>query len=185
MDEAQEKIKTLERRAENLIERTVGGALGKEFKDRKEELRESLKWWKGASVISIIFLIGSSVFIYFDLISLQTTVASSLAKITLIIPLSVAVWFSVSNYNRQKRLMEEYEFKARVAFSLDGYREVLKEDVNNDDNEIVAEFVSSTMEKIYSNPHNNMYSSQNEAPQQEPSSTAQSALINLMNRMGK
>lgn len=51
--------------------------------------------------------------------------------------------------------MEEYEFRARMALSLEGFREILRDERVSDDSEIVAEFVRDTMERIYLNPQEN------------------------------
>ena len=156
LEKREENIEQLEDSAEGLLERTTSSALGEQFADRKSELEESLKYWKYGSVLSILALIAVSGGIYYDISTSQASFNMNLSKIVLVIPISVAVWFTVSNYRRQKRLAEEYEFKARMALSLSGFRQVLKEDEVNEDSEVVANFVKETMEKIYSNPQKNV-----------------------------
>ncbi|SEJ36761.1 AAA family ATPase [Halohasta litchfieldiae] len=152
----EEKIRQLEETARGLIKRTTSASLGKQFSERKDQLEQNLEYWKYASIGSILVLLLFAGFIYYDIsTSTTTTIDTNIAKVFLILSVSVAVWFTVSNYRRQKILMEEYEFRARMALSLDGYREILRDEQISEDSEIVAEFVRDTMDKIYLNPQEN------------------------------
>jgi len=154
--EKEQRIDELEESARGLVEKSISGSLGEQFAERKSELEENLKYWKFASIGTIFFLSASSIVIYYDITTSGATIETNFAKITLIIPISIAVWFSVSNYRRQKKLMEEYEFKARMALSLTGFREILREEQIDDESEIVAEFVRDTMGQIYTIPQKNV-----------------------------
>ena len=181
IDETQNDIENLEETAKGLIERTTSAALGEQFAERKSELESNLIYWKYGSVSSIGLLLISSAIIYIDIISSGSTLITNLSKIALILPISVAVWFTVSNYSRQKRLMEEYEFKARVALSLSGFREVLNKETPEEDDEIVAEFVVKTMDKIYSNPQQNINDESNE---DSPLTIGQKPLVEVIKKIG-
>lgn len=181
LENRENKIKQLEESAEGLLERTTSSALGEQFADRKSELEDSLKYWKYGAVSSIVALIIVSGGIYYDISTSQASLNTNVSKIVLIIPISVAVWFTVSNYRRQKRLAEEYEFKARMALSLSGFRQVLKQDQVNDDSEVVANFVKETMEKIYSNPQENVLNL-NEDDENDPVLRAQKPTGSLIER---
>jgi len=184
VEETQEKIEELEESARGLLERSTSSALGEQFSERKSELERNLVYWKAASIGSILILMGSAGAIYYDIITSDSTVVLNLSKIAIILPISVAVWFSVSNYSRQKKLMEEYEFKARMALSLTGFREVLQEETTDENDEIVAEFVVESMNKIYSNPQENIQATeQNE--QNSPLTPGQKPLVELIQRLGK
>ena len=186
LNEGEQKLEELEETAKGLLERTTSAALGKQFSERKVELENNLKYWKFASIGSILLLLFSAVVIYIDIIGSQASAVANLSKIALILPLSVAVWFSVSNYNRQTRLMEEYEFKARMALSLSGFREVLNEEVSEEDDEIVAEFLVDSMKNIHSNPQKNIQSANQDNQQnQDPLTTGQRPLVAMLERMGK
>jgi len=182
IESKEEKIEQLEESAEGLLERTTSSALGEQFADRKSELEETLKYWKYGSVMSILALIAVAGGMYYDISTSQASLNYNLSKIVLVIPISVAVWFTVSNYRRQKRLAEEYEFKARMALSLSGFRQVLKQDEVSEDSEVVANFVKETMEKIYSNPQKNVVNL-NENGENDPVLDAQKPTVSLIDRL--
>ncbi len=146
----------LEIKVINLISSAVGGALGKTFGERKTELNKSETFWKKATFVAIIFLFGAASLVYYELsIGLgETTVVMS--KIVLLIPASAAVWFTASNYNRERKLLEEYAFKSSISLSLDSYRKVLNEESSNVEKDKISEFLINSMEKIYSSPLENI-----------------------------
>lgn len=146
----------LEVKVINLISSAVGGALGKTFGERKSELNKSETFWKRATFTAIIFLFGAASLVYYELsIGLgETTVVMS--KIVLLIPASAAVWFTASNYNRERKLLEEYAFKSSISLSLDSYRKVLNEELSNVEKDKISEFLINSMEKIYSSPLENI-----------------------------
>lgn len=178
-EEIEEKLSNLEETASDLLDKTTSSALGEEFSDRKEEMERPLLLWKVASAASIGLLLLVSGIIYMDIGVSNTSTSINIAKIALLLPISVAVWFCVSNYNRQKKLMEEYEFKSRMAVSLVGFREVLNTEVEENNNEEVIEFMTNTMDKIHSNPQENI--DEVDANNEDPRST-QTALLDLIRK---
>ena len=161
-EEYEEKIQSLLEDAEKLREDTsqlvkerVGEALGDVFTQRRKELERSMRVWLVGSILSILLLLFASRQVYLDISSGAQGIIA-LSKLAILIPISVAVWFTVSNYSRQRKLMQEYEFKSNIALSLRGFREVLRDDVPEGDEEIVAEFMISSLDKVYSDPMQNL-----------------------------
>lgn len=184
IDETVEEAKDLKETASNLVKGEASASLGEEFKQRKEELRETLRYWKAASTASILLLLASSLLIYLDVSSGGGSGLALLSKVAIILPISVSVWFTVSNYSQQKKLMNEYEFKANMALSLMGFREILKEDLPEDQQEKVGEFITDTMDKIYSNPYENIQGSEQQ-PDNVPLTGGQGSLAKLIQSLGK
>jgi peptidoglycan hydrolase CwlO-like protein len=150
--ELQGEVENLKSEASDLLRETVSGELADEFESRKQDLKTTLRWWKGASVASIIILVVFSIWVYLDITATEAASYGMLSKVALILPVSVMVWFSVSNYSRQKRLMHEYEFRKNIAVSLPGFRERLEDLTTEENQDLVAEAILQTMNKIYSNP---------------------------------
>ena len=173
------ELEALEDEASNLLRESVSGKLAEEFGKRKDDLQDTLKYWKASSVMSIILLVGSSVWVYFDVSSTASSSAVALSKIALLLPASVAVWFTVSNYNQQKRLMHEYEFKKNIIRSLPGFRERLEALLPDEDQEKVAEAVLYTMENVYSNPQQNIDNEQS-SNQEVPLGNSQGSVSSLL-----
>lgn len=153
--DARDELQELEEEASDLIRESVSGTLGKEFQDRKRDLESNLRYWKYASVGSIIILLAASYLLYLD-ISMETATPATVSKVLLLLPSSIFVWFSVTNYSRTKKLMHEYEFKKNIAVSLPGFRERLQQLLPDDKQEEVADIMVETLDKIYSNPQQNI-----------------------------
>lgn len=82
--------------------------------------------------------------------------------------------------------MHEYEFKSNMALSLMGFREVLQEDIPDDEQSKVGEFVIETMDKIYSNPQQNIDQNGQEGQDanQNPVPGGQAALAQAIKKLG-
>ena len=128
-----EKNKNLEDDAEQLANKLsesmnmeISDSLGGDFEQRKSDIDDSLQTWKWLTGGSIVLLIVASGIIYWDI----ATSASSgslniLSKVALILPISVAVWFTSNNYRRERMLKEEYAFKSTLSRSMDGFRKIV------------------------------------------------------------
>jgi hypothetical protein len=156
LNQKSQRISELEDTAEGLLERTTSAALGDQFSKRSSEIEDKVRFWRRASFGSIAVLVVSSIVIYGEIAYFGADAISSVSKLALILPISVVVWFTVSNYQRQQKIMEDYEFKARVALSLNGFRNVLNQEVSEENENVVADFVVETMNKIYTNPQENI-----------------------------
>lgn len=166
--EVEDKLNNLEDQASNLLKETVSGTLAEEFEKRRDELEDTLKWWKYSAVGSIIILIGAALLIYSDISNSTGNTSVTFSKIAILLPISVAVWFTVANYRSQKRLMREYEFKMNMAKTMPGFRERLEDLLPEENQELVADAVLQTMEKIYTNPVNNTVDSEDKDSKMVP-----------------
>ena len=146
----------LEKKVIELLSSAVGGALGKTFGERKIELKKSEIFWKNSTFISLIALFFAAGLVYYELFRGigETTVLVS--KISLLIPASAALWFTASNHNRERKLLEEYAFKSSISLSLDSYRKVLNEELSDEEQSRISEFLINSMERIYSSPLENI-----------------------------
>lgn len=178
-----EETQSLKKTASNLIKREAGASIGSEFAERRNELENSLLWWKGGALASIIMLLIASTIIYQDISSTTVQGFTVVSKVALLLPISVAVWFTASHYGQQRKLMEEYEFKANIALSLMGFREILREELPEEERERTGDFVVDTMEKIYSDPIAKAYDSENQQGGVRPTQ-GQSSLTDLIYRFG-
>ena len=148
--------KDLENKVLELLSSAVGGVLGKTFGERKSELNKSEIFWKRSTFASILLLFVAATFIYIDLLKGVSESPVILSKITLLIPISAAVWFTASNYNRERKLLEEYAFKSSISLSLNSYRKVLNEELPDEEKNKISSFLINSMEKIYSSPLENI-----------------------------
>jgi hypothetical protein len=145
-----ENNEELEQKVTDLLSSAVGGALGKTFGERKAELKKEVQSWKWWTLLSITFLFIAAGAVYFEILSGINETTTLISKIALLIPASAAVWFAASNYNRERKLLEEYAFKSSISLSLDSYRKVLNEELDDKERDKIAGFLIASMDKIYS-----------------------------------
>lgn len=182
----EQEVRDLKNLGSDLVEGVASASLGEQFEKRKQELEGTLRYWKAGSLASILFLISVSGLIYQDLSAgTGDDISLFLSKIVLILPASVLVWFTVSNYNRQKRLMHEYEFKKNVALSLMGFREMLENEVSDSDEEVITQFIVDTLQTVYSNPQENISQADSEESPDKATLGTQTALLDLVRKSGK
>jgi hypothetical protein len=151
-----ENNEELEQKVTDLLSSAVGGALGKTFGERKAELKKEVQSWKWWTLLSITFLFIAAGAVYFEILSGINETTTLISKIALLIPASAAVWFAASNYNRERKLLEEYAFKSSISLSLDSYRKVLNEELDDKERDKIAGFLIASMDKIYSSPLENI-----------------------------
>lgn len=147
----EQETQDLKQKLSDLTSKKVGESLGEEFENRREKIGKSVKIWGALTGTSIVLLIGTAGAVYLDIVNAANS-GIMLSKIALLLPVSVAVWFTSSNYSRERRLMEEYAFKSTMSYSLDGYRKVVEEELSDEHSEKMADFLSESLLKIFSNP---------------------------------
>jgi hypothetical protein len=185
VEELKQDVEDLRDLGSDLVKGEASESLGEQFQKRKNTLENSLWKWTVASLVSIAILIGASAYIYTDISSMSSeSPIIFLSKAVLILPVSVAVWFSVSNYSQQKKLMHEYEFKKNVALSLMGFKEILEEEIPDENQEEVANFIMETLNTVYSNPQQNVDGLGDRNSQHSPLPAGQGALAELIRRGG-
>jgi hypothetical protein len=164
-----------------LVNKAMGGRLGKDFGERKKELVSSERNWRIASTVAIILLFLAAGVVLFELVIGTGDSSVLISRLSLLIPASVAVWFTSSNHNRERKLLEDYAFKAIIALTLNPYRDVLKEELPEDDQNIVCNFIVETIQKLYSSPLENI--SKHNSKENELSMVEN--VVNLVNKMPK
>lgn len=156
LDQLIDQNKELESKIMDLLSSAVGGSLGKTFGERKKELLGQERYWRRATFFSMFFLFFAAGLVYYELFRGVGETTALLSKISLLIPASAAVWFTASNHNRERKLLEEYAFKSSISLSLDSYRKVLNEELSEGEKDKISGFLINSMEKIYSSPLENI-----------------------------
>lgn len=157
IDEVNSKKSFFDERIEylvSLIGREVGASLFETFKVRKEELKTSVNFWKWAVVLtSLLTLIY--IFFLFYLSNINTssnpteiwqTIAMNALKT---VPVIFLLYYTISQYNKERNFQETYAFKSAVALTINAYRDQLKDETKQDD--LVVEAVKSVFKTPYIN----------------------------------
>lgn len=125
------------------------GTLSHSFNSRKSKIQISVWWWFAGSMFSAV-LMGIWIFVVFIHLKADTgyPVADIFINIAKTSPMIVLFWFSLSQYQKERNLLEEYAFREAMAVTLTAYLEQLhgEEDKNKQD------LLLRTVEKLYTKP---------------------------------
>ncbi len=151
----------------NELAETIKGQLGlvsmeilaNSFFEEARKLKESSTkwfWWLFGSMIALLLsVIGVATW---QIIAEDTLFQLSfLIRIPIITPVLYFLIFVAKQYGRDRKLLDEYTFKASVARSFEAYRKLLKEeDEGAESNKQKIDFIIETIKNIYSSPMNNI-----------------------------
>ena len=125
------------------------GTLSHSFNKRKENIKRSEKLWMWVSLGSLIFLIVW-VCIVFICLSANTGIvwADILINGIKATPLAFAFGFALSEYGKERNLLEEYAFREAVAVTLTAYLEQFSGNITEEQKNLLI----NTVEKLYTKP---------------------------------
>ncbi len=125
------------------------GTLSHSFNKRKENIKRSEKIWMWVSLGTLLGLIAW-VCVVFIWLSANTGIvwADILINGIKATPLAFAFGFALTEYSKERNLLEEYAFREAVAVTLTAYLEQL----NGDNTEEQKKLLVSTVEKLYTKP---------------------------------
>jgi DNA repair exonuclease SbcCD ATPase subunit len=153
LDEQETDINQLSDQISDLLNGAIAASLDRNFTDQKEELESGVRFWKWSTFVAIGVLIGFAVYIFQDITQVSEFGIGTVSRATLLLPALIGVWFTSKNYSRQRKLMEEYTFKATLAQTLEPSRDVLESQLTSDgSDEQLAEFMVASMGQIFQNP---------------------------------
>lgn len=125
------------------------GTLSHSFNKRKEDLSTQITKWFWASVIIAVLAIGWVCVVFFWV---GANTGSEWADILIngikSSPLFFLLGFSISQYQKERNLMEEYAFRESVAVTLTAYLEQMPEKEDEDKRKLLI----STVEQLYIKP---------------------------------
>lgn len=149
-----DNIKNQVQEVANLV---IDTGFGNSFQNRAKALLENYKLWRWIFFISVILL---SVFLYFlfkdkdpNLIPEAKVI---IFRVALTSPLLFLIWFSASQYGKERDLNEKYEFKAVTAAAVRNHTKFLKDEFvsNGGDSRLAENFAISVFKTIYKEPYN-------------------------------
>lgn len=125
------------------------GTLSHSFNKRKEDLSKQITKWFWACVIITVLAIGWVCAVFFWL---SANTGNEWADILIngikSSPLFLLLGFSISQYQKERNLMEEYAFRESVAVTLTAYLEQMPEKEDRDKRKMLI----STVEQLYTKP---------------------------------
>lgn len=125
------------------------GTLSHSFNKRKENIKRSEKLWMWICLGTLLGLIAW-VCVIFIWLSADTGIvwADILINGIKATPLAFAFGFALTEYSKERNILEEYAFREAVAVTLTAYLEQL----NGENTEEQKKLLVSTVEKLYTKP---------------------------------
>lgn len=160
------RAKELEQTTETQLGVVSNRVLANSFKAQADELKKSVEKlfkWLLASV-ALLFVL-TAVIIIWELRSDNDLLSSNLLiKAALTTPIVYYIFFISRQYTRDKRLYDQYSFKATVALSFEAYRKLVKEELGDPaaNQEKILNFVINSVTNLYTAPIEKPLSSEDE-----------------------
>lgn len=124
----------------------LAGALAK----RKSELTIQAYVWLAISVLAMVVTIWIILALFSEITKSNQQASIILSKLFFVSPSTVFTLFAISQYRNERRLLEEYAFKAAMANSLESYTELLgREFTERVYKQQILNFVLPVMKDIY------------------------------------
>jgi len=142
------------------IQQATGFQLFGAFQSRQNEIAKSKQFW----VYAIFILIGISacvtIWIAREAQHYNTNSLAFWVKLSITVPLGFALGFCTVQYNRERRLEEEYAFKASISVSLNPYRDLIHSILEKDgavDQSKYSDFVVDAVRNVFTPPTDKVF----------------------------
>ncbi len=135
-----------------LIGREVGASLFETFKQRKGELGKPVRNWLwiviGMAVLSFVAILAmfTNGFTLWGKIPDEFTATLIITNSIKTIPFFFLLFYSISQYNKERNFQEEYSFKSAVALTIKAYADLIKDDSLKDN------LIINSVNSVYKSP---------------------------------
>lgn len=125
------------------------GTLSHSFNQRKLDLKKQINTWMWISVVTVVLAVGW-VYVVFAYLNAETGYewANIIINGIKSSPLFLMLGFALTQYQKERNLLEEYAFRESVAVTLTAYLEQMPEKEDEDKRKMLI----STVEQLYTKP---------------------------------
>lgn len=125
------------------------GTLSHSFNQRKLDLKKQINTWMWISIVTVVLAVGW-VYVVFAYLNAETGYewANIIINGIKSSPLFLMLGFALSQYQKERNLLEEYAFRESVAVTLTAYLEQMPEKEDEDKRKMLM----STVEQLYTKP---------------------------------
>jgi hypothetical protein len=158
LDEFQKRLEVIEQDIRDKLSNATGIRLFKTLEEREGKI-SGHKWLWAAGIAAGVGIALTAAFFF---TSNGTTDTLFYTKLSLGIPIAVLVGFALQQYGKERRLKEEYAFKAAISLSLNAYRELVEEATKSlvpDDKAKFADFLIHSVAIIFDSPTERVFGS--------------------------
>lgn len=151
VDKLVSRLNELEDKIADQIEKATGFSLFDSFLKRRDSLSKSKYIWAGAGLVFLLGLVILTLYLTKQPMDFNHVFWLRLA---IAVPLGFALYFCLHQYSTERRLEEEYNFRANISTSLVPYKDIVKELVSEAD---YAKFIIETIEKVFTSPTDKVF----------------------------
>lgn len=146
------ELRANEDRIKDALQKATGVSLFHSFQERRNQVGRA-KWiWAFAAFAAA----GVTIYIALRLaLTCQSFTPPFFFKLVVAVPITLVVWFCIAQYNRERRLEEEYAFKSNISLSLVPYKDLVEGALKADDVESkakYAQFLIGSVDKVFTAP---------------------------------
>lgn len=125
------------------------GTLSHSFNQRKLDLKKQINTWMWISIVTVVLAVGW-VYVVFAYLNAETGYewANIIINGIKSSPLFLMLGFALTQYQKERNLLEEYAFRESVAVTLTAYLEQMPEKEDEDKRKMLI----STVEQLYTKP---------------------------------
>lgn len=154
------ELQRLELQIKDQIERAIGFSLFGAFQTRQESIVISKNFWKWALFGCTGAGVALGIYFIYAFQHMSSFNYLYLARLALSLPVIYAISFCSLQYSKERRLEEEYAFKASISVSLNPYQELVGRIVDMempDERAKYADFLISSIGSVFSSPTDKVY----------------------------
>lgn len=150
------RLKDVEKDITEKLSKATGYTLFHSFDARQKAITGHWIWL----VLSVGALVGALLFASSVLSGLDSFTVATFVKVGITIPTAVLVGFALQQYSRERRLKEEYAFKSAVSLSLEPYRKLVEEAIEQltpEERHHLADFLVRSIGTIFEAPTDKVF----------------------------
>ncbi len=155
-----EDLAKLENTIREQIQQATGFTLFGAFQARQNQIAGSKKVWAGIILVLVVISAGVTAWIAHEAKDYRVSDVALWVKLSLTIPLGFAIAFCTVQYNRERRLEEEYAFKSSISVSLNPYRDLIHSMLEKDgttDQTRYTQFVIDSVSNVFTPPTDKIF----------------------------
>jgi hypothetical protein len=159
-DELLEELAKLKEEVRAQIQQATGFALFGAFQARQNEIVGSKRFWARAIGGLVALSIVVTIWIAYEAKFYSAHDFAFWIKLSLTIPLGYAIAFCTVQYGRERRLEEEYAFKASISVSLNPYRDLVHSILQTsaaEDRTKYVDFVIESVKGVFTSPTDKVF----------------------------
>jgi hypothetical protein len=159
-DDLLEELAKLKEEVRVQIQQATGFALFGAFQARQNEVVSSKQFWARAIGALVALSIIVTIWIAYEAKFYSAHDFAFWIKLSLTIPIGYAIAFCTVQYGRERRLEEEYAFKASISVSLNPYRDLVHSILQSDgakDQTKYVDFVIDSVKGVFTSPTDKVF----------------------------